>query len=151
MLPLSLLVLILPLSRALTLEEIWHKKWEKTKLSTTPSTLLSTTPSTLYHPGIVQHGSKGGKQSKESKPRKESTSRQSESFCSSAGCVRAAADLLQKMDQAVDPCQVGWLATSSKARVFVNKFWVLPKSFSMETYFNFHLFRTFTSLRVGDF
>ena len=98
MLPLALLVLILPLSSALTLEEIWHKKWEKTKLSTTPST--------LYHPGIVQHGSKGGKHSKESKPRKESTSRPSESFCSSAGCVRAAADLLQKMDQAVDPCQV---------------------------------------------
>ena len=100
MLPLVLLVLILPLSSALTLEEIWHKKWEKTKLSTTPST--------LYHPGIVQHDSKDKKQSKESKPRKEATRKPSESFCSSAGCVRAAADLLQKMDQAVDPCQVGF-------------------------------------------
>ena len=106
MLLLTLLVLLVPFSTSLTLEEIWHKKWLKTKLTTTPSP--------LYHPGIVQHRhwhrSKQGKQTKEVKTRKESTTittrTASETFCSTAGCVRAASELLQKMDQTVDPCQV---------------------------------------------
>merc|ERR1711974_349204 len=92
MLPLALLVLLVPFSTALTLEEIWHKKWQKTKLTTTRSP--------LYHPGIIQHRSKEGKlQTKEGKTRKESTTAttSSESFCSTEGCVRAAAELLQKM------------------------------------------------------
>ena len=109
MLPLALLVILVPFSSSLTLEEIWHKKWLKSKLTTTPSP--------LYRPGIIQHRLKEGKETKqEGKTRKESTATTattaktattaSESFCSTAGCVRAAAELLQKMDQTVDPCQV---------------------------------------------
>ena len=101
MLPLALLVILVPFSSPLTLEEIWHKKWLKSKLTTTPSP--------LYRPGIIQHRLKEGKETKqEGKTRKESTTATtaSESFCSTAGCVRAAAELLQKMDQTVDPCQV---------------------------------------------
>ena len=100
MLPSALLVLLLvPFSTALTLEEIWHKKWQKTKLTTTRSP--------LYHPGIIQHHrSKELKQPKEGKIATKESTTSSESFCSTAGCVRAAAELLQKMDQTVDPCQV---------------------------------------------
>ena len=110
MLPLALLAILVPFSSPLTLEEIWHKKWLKSKLTTTPSP--------LYRPGIIQHRLKEGKETKqEGKTRKESTTATTrkesttattapESFCSTAGCVRAAAELLQKMDQTVDPCQV---------------------------------------------
>ena len=98
----ALLVLLVPFSTCLTLEEIWHKKWQKTKLTTTPSP--------LYHPGIIEHRLKEGKRTKqEGKTWKETTTTaatSSESFCSTAGCVRSAAELLEKMDQTVDPCQV---------------------------------------------